>query len=67
MAKFVESKLARLIQKYFPKYYYKKIIFSGHEMYWPRWGHTKAEIESAEKRANELYNSLNWEEDEKEI
>lgn len=60
MVKFSETKIAKIIKRFFPKYYYKKIPFDGHHIYWPRWGHTKEEIESAEKRAEELYKSINW-------
>lgn len=39
---------------------YKRIVFDRHKIWWPRWGHSKKQIQEARKLAREYLEEINW-------
>lgn len=40
--------------------YVQRWIDNQHQMWFPRWGYSKRQIEDAEKRADERFKNIKW-------
>jgi hypothetical protein len=40
--------------------YVRRWIDTQHQMWFPRWGYSKRQIENAEKRADEMFKNIKW-------